>query len=609
MFDKIFLFRDNKNTEPLCIRVGSGDLYRADTGYGFVTERNRREDERLRYPELNAAFDTLYWYRNEDMTRIGEDASGCYVDSDGILAEYAGKMGQEEAERVNAGEKRRIPLCFKCRVPQQGNYLVTVHADAGEAMGKTLVFEGRRKLVFAGEVPAGEELHLTFRVNVCDIIPRGQTEVFEDRTVDITVVADRPRVTGISVQETECPTLYIAGDSTVTDQSAEYPYAAGTSYAGWGQMLPAYLHGTIAVSNHSHSGLTTDSFRSEGHYAIVEREGRPGDFILFQFGHNDQKLAELKAGEGYRDNLCRYIRESREKGMYPLLVTPLARNSWKGNGGCYNDLLEEYAKVCMEVGEETDTPVLDLHGYSMEWIKELGLEAVKPYFYPGDFTHTNDYGAYRMAGMVVHGMRKVLLRTDRTGGWRMLAELAAKAQDMPVWEPECDIVLPVKPECFGDVENPDGEEDPFAGFDRLSEPASRADALAMIIQALHYFPVNVYNDMFRDVVGHEWYAGTVECAWQNGMIAGGLVEDGCFYPERAVSLEEFLVLAVGAYQGRRKLPEERACVYDGVCCDFARPYVRAAYSLGLAGNDGNARLDGILTRGEAVQICRKMKLQ
>ena len=91
MFDKIFLFRDNKNTEPLCIRVGSGDLYRADTGYGFVTERNRREDERLRYPELNAAFDTLYWYRNEDMTRIGEDASGCYVDSDGILAEYAGR--------------------------------------------------------------------------------------------------------------------------------------------------------------------------------------------------------------------------------------------------------------------------------------------------------------------------------------------------------------------------------------------------------------------------------------------------------------------------------------------------------------------------------------
>ena len=87
--------------------------------------------------------------------------------------------------------------------------------------------------------------------------------------------------------------------------------------------------------------------------------------------------------------------------MYPLLVTPLARNSWKGNGGCYNDLLEEYAKVCMEVGEETDTPVLDLHGYSMEWIKELGLEAVKPYFYPGDFTHTNDYGAYRMAGFVV----------------------------------------------------------------------------------------------------------------------------------------------------------------------------------------------------------------
>lgn len=58
-------------------------------------------------------------------------------------------------------------------------------------------------------------------------------------TAGSVIIADRPRVTGISVRETECPTLYIAGDSTVTDQSAEYPYAAGTSYAGWGQMLPA----------------------------------------------------------------------------------------------------------------------------------------------------------------------------------------------------------------------------------------------------------------------------------------------------------------------------------------------------------------------------------
>ena len=239
MFDKRFLFRDNKDIKQSWIRVKSTDLYRTDIGYGFVTEQNRRENEMLRFPELNSAFDAVYWYRKEDMSCVQEDASGCFMDSDGILAEYAEKMGQEDAARVNMGEKRRIPLCFKFDVPKQGNYRVTVHIEAGEATGGMLVFEGRRRLVYRGEVLAGEEFCRSFSVNVSDIIPRGQAKVYEDRTVDITIVADRPRITGIMVQEIVCPTLYIAGDSTVTDQSAEYPYAPGTSYAGWGQMLPA----------------------------------------------------------------------------------------------------------------------------------------------------------------------------------------------------------------------------------------------------------------------------------------------------------------------------------------------------------------------------------
>ena len=46
----------------------------------------------------------------------------------------------------------------------------------------------------------------------------------------------------------------------------------------------------------------------------------------------------------------------------------------------------------------------------------------------------------------------------------------------------------------------------------------------MIIRTVRFFPTNVYNDMYEDVVGHEWYAGTVECAYQNGMIDEHLVE-------------------------------------------------------------------------------------
>ncbi len=603
MFDKKFLFMDNKNIQEPCIRVRRTDLYRPDLGYGFVTEQNRRENELLRFPELNAAFDTLYWYRNENMSEIQEDHLGCFLDSEGIVADYA-ERGRVDAA---AGEKRRIPLSFKCDVTKQRNYRVTVGIETEETMEEALIFEGRRRLVFRGCIPAGEKFCFSFPVNVSDIIPRGQTEVYSDRTLDITVVADRPRLTEITVQEAECPTLYIAGDSTVTDQSAEYPYAPGTSYAGWGQMLPAWLNGSAAVSNHSHSGLTTDSFREEGHYAIIEGIGRSGDFILFQFGHNDQKLPELKAWEGYRDNLCRYIRESRERGMYPVLVTPLARNTWKGNSGSYNDLLEEYAEVCIAVGKEMEVPVLDLHGCSCEWIKEQGLEAVKPYFFPGDFTHTNDYGAWRMAGVVAGEIRRVC-KDFPAQGYRFLADCVTVPDEEAVWKAECEIVLPVEPEGFEDVVNPEECAEVLAETDRLSEKATRAEALDMIIKTLHYFPVNVYNDMFHDVVGHEWYAGTVECAWQNGMIAEGLTEEGHFYPEREISLEEFLAFAVNAYKGRKHLPEEKECVYDSRCHDFARSYVRAACQLGLIAADGSGEPERILTRSEVVQLCRKMKL-
>ena len=58
-----------------------------------------------------------------------------------------------------------------------------------------------------------------------------------------------------------------------------------------------------------------------------------------------------------------------------MLVTSIARNTWKGNDGTYNDLLAEYADVCLKVGEQEDVPVVDLHGRRMEFIVKTGLEA------------------------------------------------------------------------------------------------------------------------------------------------------------------------------------------------------------------------------------------
>lgn len=598
MFHRKFLFGTVDGTANI-IGVTADDLYQPGKGYGFVIEQNRREQEHLKISELNSAFDTAYWYQDEDLSKLQEDADGVFLDSDAEIAFLEEKTG--EAQK---GEHRRIPLSFKVDVPRQGNYKVTITICSKQPMKDVLIFTGRRRLGYYGDIPAGTFTH-TMMANVCDIVPRGQTRLFIDKTLDITVVADQPRISGIYIAETVCPTIYIAGDSTVTDQSADYPYAPGTSYSGWGQMISAYFNDRIAVSNHAHSGLTTESFRKEGHYAIIDQYSKPRDFFFFQFGHNDQKLEDLKARGGYYSNLTRYITECRDKGAYPVLVTPIARNTWKGNDGSYNDLLFEYAEACKEIGAVTEVPVLDLHQLSMDFVVEHGLEGSKLYYFPNDYTHNNDYGAYYMAGLVAQEIIRVC-SNHQEPGYRFLAKCITGG--FGDWKPTEEIVLPVKPKIFENVVNPMEGSKLLAEVENLSDNADRAAVLDMIIKTARFFPTNVYNDMFTDVVGHEWYAGTVECAYQNGIIDENLVDGQNFYPEREVTLEEFLVFGMNGYKSRKMFPEEKECVYDSSCREFARPFVRAANAIGLLPADGSADLRRVITRGEAVELCRKMNI-
>lgn len=562
---------------------------RYDGAYGFVTEECRRSREELRIPELNAGFDTVYWFQQENLTNICEEETSCYIEKENPFTE----------------NQRRIPLCFKIAVPRQGNYRMQVTMCPGEDTEDILLFVGRRRLAYKVErLAAHESLTVEAMVNVCDIVPRGKTRIYEDTTIDLAIVADRPCISAVCVEEVKCPTIYIAGDSTVTDQSADYPYAPGTSYSGWGQMLGAYLKTKISVSNHSHSGLTTDSFRKEGHYAVIEQYIKENDYMLFQFGHNDQKLDELKAAEGYRNNLKIYIKECRRNGAFPLLVTPVARNSWRGDDGSYNDLLSEYARVCRELGEEMDIPVLELHERSMEFVKALGLENAKRYFYPGDFTHSNDYGAYRMAAFVSEEIVRNC-KEHKDAAYRQLADYVTEG--IGEWQPPQEILLPVKPEGYENMINPDAVE-LFADLEEPERELSRAEALDMVIKTARFFPTNVYNDMFDDVVGHEWYAGTVECACQNGIIPPQLCQNRHFYPEKGVQLKEFLAFLMNGYRSRRSLPEEKECCYDTKVEDYLLPYVRAACTLGVIEGDGTEEMERVISRGSAAKICRALGL-
>ena len=585
--------------------------YSAEQAWGFVTEKIRREQELLRLPELNSGFEPVWWYQDEDITQLEMREEGCLI-ADCIGTNGAGK-NYDGKEWESTG--RRIPLLFKADVKKEGNYRIKVSlTGCAEMETEVFLFLGRRHLAWKGTLQYGQRQMVEGIVNVSAIVPRGKTEMYPDTTVDIALIGKGAALSGVQIEPVECPVIYIGGDSTVTDQSADYPYAPGASYSGWGQMLSAYLDSRIAVSNHAHSGLTTESFREEGHYAILYDRLKAGDYVLLQFAHNDQKLDHLKAEEGYRENLDRYISEIRKKGAYPILVTPIARNTWKGLDGSYNDLLAEYAEAVKRLGAQRKVPVVDLHAASRAFVLIKGLEAAKQWFYPNDFTHSNDYGAYQAAGWVAQGLAGFAGKTGLDGEPEVADEESSAAYTgladfvrrggFGCWVPGNDCRVPEIPDEMKEKSAPTAEM-LFENLERPDEPLKRAEALPMMIQALKFFPTNVYNDMFDDVIGHEWYAGAVECAWQNGLIPPEMTEGEKFLPEAEITMAEFLAMLMNGFRGRMRTQEKDISTQEQAP-DFARKAVRESAALGLI--DENTALNGPVKRKDAALMIRRLAL-
>lgn len=510
--------------------------------YGFLTKENRGKNKELLVPELNNGFSTL-----------------------------------------------SCPPTFAAEIEKEGNYQVKTELWGLQPEREICLFLGRRVMVFKGKPDKNGRLEGSFVANLSPIIPRGSEKRIENRKLEMCIALaeenaeedskDKQNIFGkVEVAPFLGRTIYIAGDSTVTDQSAEYPYIPALSYCGWGQMLPVFLKEPLAVSNHSHSGLTTESFRSEGHYGILYERIKKGDICLFQFGHNDQKLMHLKAEEGYRENLLRYIQEIREKEAIPVLVTPLARNSWRGDTGEYNDLLADYAQVCRRIGKEEKVPVLDLHEKSRNFILENKREKAKRYFFPSDYTHSNDYGGYLFASFIADELEDKGICRKKTGHR---------------WLPPAKLPIRTSEEKVEDV----AEESPFESVEREDDFITRAESFSFVITAMKFFPTNVYNDVFADVIGHETYAGTIECAWQNGLIPKFMIEENKenseykIFPEKEVTGEEFLAVLLCGYSARKSLPEGKSLI-------------ETATALGVVERD--FPLAEKLSRKQAAAICKQV---
>ena len=215
-------------------------------------------------------------------------------------------------------------------------------------------------------------------------------------------------------------TIFLVGDSTLADK----PYAGSNPEKGWGQVFPLYFKEGIKVENHAMNGRSTKSFRDEGRWDKVYKQIKPGDYVLIQFGHNDQKKDSperyAEAETDFRFNLIRYVEEIVEKGGKPILATPITRRSFDDQGRLIHTH-GKYPEVVREVAENLKVPLLDLHQKTIGLLEQFGVEKSRELFLhyrPGDFeqfpegqednTHLSPTGAFKVCDLAVSELKTEL---------------------------------------------------------------------------------------------------------------------------------------------------------------------------------------------------------
>ncbi|MDF0487328.1 rhamnogalacturonan acetylesterase [Sphingomonas sp. H39-1-10] len=313
-------------------------------------------------------------------------------------------------------------FAFSVAVPE-GLYRVTVRlGDRRVAAEATVKAEARRLMLRGVATRAGQFVTRSFLVDVrtpalppppqsapggatVRIDARDRAEYTWDDKLTLEFLGD-PRVTSVDIVPATAPTLYLVGDSTVTDQSAE-------PYASWGQMLPAMLDDTVAVANHARSGATLKSFLTDLRFDKVLSRIKPGDWLFIQFGHNDQKAewpqTYVAADTTYPAYLAAYIAEARRRGAFPVLVTSPERRTFDARGRI-KETLGGYPQAVRALAQAQAVPLIDLNADSRAIYEALG-PTVAPRAFANDgadLTHHDDYGAWLLASAVAERIRAAI---------------------------------------------------------------------------------------------------------------------------------------------------------------------------------------------------------
>lgn len=364
-------------------------------------------------------------------------------------------------------KKSKAPFYFSVKVPD-GNYKVKVELGSKRKNANTTVrAEGRRLMVENVNTKKGGITAYEFVVNkrspqINDkervrIKEREKGYLAWDDKLTLEFNGDAPAVKSIHIEKDDvCPTIYLCGNSTVVDQSNE-------PWASWGQMIPRWFNENIAIANHAESGLTAGSFLAQNRLDKILSTLKKGDYVICEFGHNDQK--EKGAGDGawynFSRNLKIFIDKVRSKEATIIFCTPTQRRRFADDNKTIVETHGDYPAAMMAVADRENVPVIDLHQMTREFFQTLGYEDSKRALvhYPAntfpnqskalaDNTHFNTFGAYEVAKMVVMGMKKLDLP--------IMQNLRSEFKDFDPNKPDNWKTFKWSPAKNADVAKPDG---------------------------------------------------------------------------------------------------------------------------------------------------------
>lgn len=323
---------------------------------------------------------------------------------------------------LSDGLSSAAPFYFQLDVPE-GRYKITmVLGSSDENSAITVKAESRRLMLENIEIEKGEAVTKTIvvdvrfpQINATESIRLKSRELPYknwDKSLNLEFNGENPSVRSIVIEEAnDLPVIFLAGNSTVTDQDYE-------PWASWGQMVTRFMKPEIVVANFAESGETLKAFRRENRLKKIMSVMKPGDYLFMEFAHNDQKPGgnHVEPFTTYQEQLMFYADEARKKGGKPVFVTSTNRRKFDENGKIENTL-EEYPDAMRQLAAKENIPLFDLNAMSKDFYEALGVEDSKKAFvhYPAntfsnqkdplaDNTHFNAYGAYELAKCVVQGI-------------------------------------------------------------------------------------------------------------------------------------------------------------------------------------------------------------